>query len=861
MGRWEILSKSGHKNREICKKITQKHNQRIIKEKFAEWRINLSKQKKINQGCKILHKIHTKKTLLDYILRIQELKKKQLKKDENTKKAINFWYNKNLIKSFNSLNYYKQLMQYKKEIFAKSIAFNELKLTSKTYKSFKTYRKLKLFAKERKVKANIHIYNKRLLKVLYSFKLYPQMKQKMKITLEKFSTIYQKFVYRKYFQNLKQIAEKYNLRNKKLSELTENMMLKTRNRFFQQFFDALRQKSFSTAEIHYNKTLISKTANSIRGFIKILSKKRENDLKAKKFYQNLSKKHVLSTFKLIISEKKNVQKINKKLKKKLSKFCKKLLQILLKSAYRKFRVQVWIEKSDRFRKVHNKNFAFSRLKRYWEYQARKVEKDRKSKRFYANFWKKICFTKLKKNLINHIDKNMKISKIQNLHLLKLKNKAFIHFKSLLTIYEKKHDKQQKFTQKYTKEILKDAFKKLCYYKLKKKQQNSIILKFHENHVKLYKHKMLMKLREWTQDHQQTKSMKNALLELNKAHINKVKMQIYFAKLQEYSKNRQIKKIRLESALNAEKHILIKKFMNRWLKKYQEFKRLKLSYEISNQYRKVKLSEKVLTSLNLNVETIKTIRKKHNLAIKQWAKQKYKICFAHIKKYADSERRKKGELKNALEEHNADLRKNAIRKWLTVGFYWINKKTGYDNLLIKNQREYALALKYALFWRNKTLASRKQKQVKITDFTSPQQKLQFSAKKNLENLFEIPRKSPQKQAEERENEKTAKKKEFELMQWLNNIKKSNAKIISKTAVKIIQKTPPDKKNVEKRIKEIENEILQFSHMKNTYKLMQTEGKNKEDIQNLREKILNQQPKVKKLLDEIGTLKSVISSKKP
>ncbi len=275
-----------------------------------------------------------------------------------------------------------------------------------------------------------------------------------------------------------------------------------------------------------------------------------------------------------------------------------------------------------------------------------------------------------------------------------------------------------------------------------------------------------------------------------------------------------------------------------------------------------------------------------LAIDHWAKSKYRCFLARWKDYTLNRMRKKKDVRDALEDRNRELRKRgnivhvscgqiALRKWFEVGFYWINKKTGAGSMLVRNQKIYCRVLKLALFWRNKALQQAKRKVASVPPVVR-------RSPARAEMHEEDPSQAP---------EKTAKKKEWELMQWLQTVTNPIAQksavpppSYAKTTVKKAPMRPPAQesatktvrlahqrmkssaeKTMEKRVGEIEDEIASFSAMKLKLRTLQKEKRSgnpaadEDAIRTLKKDVGERQARVRLLLGEINSLKKTFVKK--
>jgi len=305
------------------------------------------------------------------------------------------------------------------------------------------------------------------------------------------------------------------------------------------------------------------------------------------------------------------------------------------------------------------------------------------------------------------------------------------------------------------------------------------------------------------------------------NVENIRKRIYWNKLLEYVKSQQIKKIQREFIVNTSKNLFIKKHFRRWVNKYKAFRRIQLKYRTAIRFFYTHLVKKTVLSLQLYALRKQYYKNNLQKAINHWAKLKYKDCLVHLKLYVNKQLKKKEELKQAMEDHKKVLKKNAICKWLQVGFYWLNKKIGADCLLQKEQKTYCSVLKYALFWRNKTLSVGK-----------------LNAQLHNQPLLKVEKHIGDKG-----------KKEWELMQWLHNI--TNTKVDSKAKRSSSKST----QTIAKRIHEIEKEIQTFNEMKDRLRELRKRG-DSEEVEELKKEVMRHYPRIKSLLAEIRSLKQTV-----
>ena len=792
--RWIALTRGHAPIRNKAKQLTYKTQKKLIQHIVSTWihrckQINIVEEKLKNVGERISKQKYFKLIINNY--------KELMQHKESIKLAIKFWFRKTVIKTFGALMYFRKMKEYNKEIKEKAKVAKDTKLMEKGIKGFKHFLLNEAIKFKNKGTATLFISKKRKQKVLNSFKCLSSIKLQ-------FMKVLNRPIYRKAFHVLRKLTST----SMGLYKAEEKVHKVIKRKMYKKFIEQL--KVDKDAKKIYEKNLVAKSVLSFRGYLTNLTMNRERDMKAKRFNNKRLKNLIFKILKAN-SIKEVAHSENKVIEKQVDK--NKLMiwlkRWICKKYLKRFRLSV---RANKVYESWRKKIAWDVLKTYWAMKVEKNVRELKAKRHLYLARIRLMFRKLHK----HTKYNKRIQaisiKVVKKYEQSLKQKCLL---LLRRIREEGENKEQEVKNMNEKKLIHNTLNKLQHYNNAKKEMKNNTSIIEKKQIKRILSTALKTLRKWAKHRTEKRLHSEELLKIKQEKLKEVKKRMYMKKLLNYSKQRQIKfKLSEIADINYNK-IIARRALSIWFTRYKELNEVYINHIKATKFLNNHLLTKSISSFILLMMERRMKRVKKKAALRHWARSKYKICLKHLKHYTNTEKRKQSDLRQALEDRSTTLRKTAIRKWLSVGLYWIH--TQKVMALVDDKTQLAV-LSCALCWKNKVLTSYNSKPK--TNYKLPTSTQMLNRKSETES------------------------KEKELMEWLKEVTKSKTiKSVTKQSNKL-----ENRKNIVKRINEIEAEVLQFSNMKKKLKENQ-----EEDTTQLRQYIITQTSKIKKLIEEISTLK--------
>lgn len=190
---------------------------------------------------------------------------------------------------------------------------------------------------------------------------------------------------------------------------------------------------------------------------------------------------------------------------------------------------------------HIKQKALSGIKLYMKKQGSKIDNIRKAKRHYYLSQLNNKFQKLKKNVSIKQKKKQKLLLAIEYYNRLLLNKCWTHFMAHKNIAEIKKDKQEKQLRVFNKKRMKAVFERLSYHYYKKKSNKNRISKIKSKQNKEIQVKVLNKLKLYAKNHKEKRIKLEEKIREKTQALSRTILKIYWLKLIEYHKTKQIKK--------------------------------------------------------------------------------------------------------------------------------------------------------------------------------------------------------------------------------------------------------------------------------------------------------------------------------